>query len=565
MARRLDNIINTLQGLIDESIVPKSEDESEDEISDSWSVDVTVEGEDFPDNEAADPLGGWRWSDMNDPDITPRQPTFRPARSPGPQFTIPATCTPLQFFQLFFTDSISQTIVNNTNEFCSSHAPPAIPWTDLTLKDMYSFMALVVYMSVVKCSGFADYWRVGKLYELTFPRRVMTGKKFLTISRSLHLSSLAQDAANKEKRGTAAFDRLCKIKPLYEEMRSACRRNYHPAQEVSICEKMVASKARNGLKQYIKNKPTRWGHKLFVLTDSSSGYTWDLFIYEGKLKGTSGKGLGYESVMELINIQMLGTGYKLFVDNFYTSPTLFRDLLKRKIWACGTIRANRPGFPKTKNNSLDAKSPRGSIRWIRKDSLLFVQWRDAGDVSLCSTLHTAHSKDTMPRRVKGADGQWTSKDIPVPPVVKEYNQFMGGADPSDALTGNSKVLHKTQTWYKTFFYQFMDIAVVNAFLLHKDIAKSKGEKLITQKAFRETLAEQLAEAGSVSTARPVPTPAPWAAHHRPVHISGHSTTGRLKCRQCHLKTPLKCPSCDVPLCFVPGRDCYNDWHVAKNM
>lgn len=49
MARRLDNIINTLQGLIDESIVPKSEDESEDELSDSWSVDVSVEGEDFPD------------------------------------------------------------------------------------------------------------------------------------------------------------------------------------------------------------------------------------------------------------------------------------------------------------------------------------------------------------------------------------------------------------------------------------------------------------------------------------------------------------------------------------
>ena len=29
------------------------------------------------------------------------------------------------------------------------------------------------------------------------------------------------------------------------------------------------------------------------------------------------------------------------------------------------------------------------------------------------------------------------------------------------------------------------------------------------------------------------------------------------------KTPLKCSSFDVPLCFVPGRDCYNAWHGCQ--
>ncbi|KAJ8415069.1 hypothetical protein AAFF_G00007670 [Aldrovandia affinis] len=231
----------------------------------------------------------------------------------------------------------------------------------------------------------------------------------------------------------------------------------------------------------------------------------------------------------------------------------------KRIWACGTSRTNRIGFPKTKVNSLSSKSPLGSIRWIRKNSVLFVQWRDTRDV------HTAHGEDTVRRRIKGADGQWALKDVTVPPVVKEYNQYMGGVDISDALIGYYKVLHKTKKWYKTFFYHFMDIVIVNAFLLQKDIAKAKGRVPLHQKAFRETLVKELAGVASHFTARPVPPPAPRGAHHRPVHISGDSTAGRLRCRQCQGKAPVKCSSCNVPLCFVPTRDCYNAWHVAKNL
>ena len=130
------------------------------------------------------------------------------------------------------------------------------------------------------------------------------------------------------------------------------------------------------------------------------------------------------------------------------------------------------------------------------------------------------------------------------------SRCMGGVDLSDALIGYYKVLHKTMKWYKTFFYHFMDIAIVNAFLLQKDLARGKGEVPMSQKAFRDTLVEELAEVGSPSTARLVPSLAPHGAHHRPVHIAGHSTAGRLKCMQCRAKTPIKCSSCDVPLCFI---------------
>lgn len=198
---------------------------------------------------------------------------------------------------------------------------------------------------------------------------------------------------------------------MYAEMRKVCKANYHPHQHISVDERMVATKARIGLKHYMKDKPCKWGYKIIVLADSITGYTWDFFIYEDKAHVMAGKGLSYDSVVELVSTHLLGTGYKLYVDNFYTSPELFRDLLQQKVWACGTIRSNRRGFPKDRPGALDKDSPRGAIRWIREGSLLFVQWRDTRDILMCSTLHQAHEQETVQRRMES----WSTENLPGPP------------------------------------------------------------------------------------------------------------------------------------------------------
>ena len=99
---------------------------------------------------------------------------------------------------------------------------------------------------------------------------------------------------------------------------------------------MVASKARVFMKQYIKDKPTKWRFKFWVLADSKNGYTCDFNLYTGRRENPTDNGLGYDVVMNLMQ-RFLDQGYCLYVDNFYSSPVLFGDLLRQDVLACGTI------------------------------------------------------------------------------------------------------------------------------------------------------------------------------------------------------------------------------------
>ncbi|XP_068077127.2 piggyBac transposable element-derived protein 4 isoform X4 [Danio rerio] len=441
-----------------------------------------------------------KWQSSDEADVEPPLLVFTPNQNPGPQI-LPNRCSSaLQFFQLLFPKSMFQTIAGYTNSYAAKYEErKGKLWNFISQSDMKSYVALVIYMGMFRCSSLSDYWSESQHFSLSFPAKIMSYRKFLSISKVLHLSESREDEKNILKKGTAGYERLGKIQPLYQVIRESCKSYFHPFQNITIVERMVKPQAGTGLKQSLKSRSPNMGFKLFALTDCTCGYTWDFFVYEGKSCASRSEGLSYETVMALVDENMLGSGYKLFVDKFYTSPTLFTDLLDKKVLACGPVWPNRTGYPKSAKNKLLSNAPRGTMRWIRQDKLLFVEWKDSKEVQMCSSFHKAYEGDTVQRKVR-RDAHRTLEEIPVPAVVLDYSKNMEAVDSSDCITEHFRAIHKPKKWYQCMFYHFLDIAVENAFIMQELVTKGNGKKPLTRKAFLQALILELTDIDSLDSA-----------------------------------------------------------------
>ena len=59
----------------------------------------------------------------------------------------------------------------------------------------------------------------------------------------------------------------------------------------------------------------KWGMKIWVLAESTTGYTYDYEVYTGRSNVKSLNGLGYDVVMKLCK-RFYEQDYRLFIDIF---------------------------------------------------------------------------------------------------------------------------------------------------------------------------------------------------------------------------------------------------------
>ena len=264
---------------------------------------------------------------------------------------------------------------------------------------------------------------------------------------------------------------------------------------------MVASKHKySGIRQFVKDKPIRFGIKLWVLACSLTGYTWNFFVYLGKKRTISvekGKGLAY-NVVNVLCKDLFGQGYRLFVDSFYTTFSLAVDLLKNKVYLIGAVKSNSSAMPLAFKQSTEWGNivSRGDYRWHREGSFVFIQWKDCKVVTLISPLHRGSDVTTCERTISKRSG-WRKQTVKQPVITNDYNKSMGGVDLSNQyLNKYSSYIRSQCHWWKVLFFHCIDIMVVNSYILFQQfVAEHPNEFSDTefgsrfgQLEFREAIA-----------------------------------------------------------------------------
>ena len=112
------------------------------------------------------------------------------------------------------------------------------------------------------------------------------------------------------------------------------------------------------MRQYMKNKPIKWGFKFWFQCSCKPGYLYHFDKHLGKKSKTE---FGPAESVVLTLCKNLKNSYcYVFFDNFFTSPNLMLKLFEDGIYATGTIRSNRKHMPTFK---ADKQMKRGEHDW----------------------------------------------------------------------------------------------------------------------------------------------------------------------------------------------------------
>jgi len=151
-----------------------------------------------------------------------------------------------------------------------------------------------------------------------------------------------------------------------------------------------------------------------------------------------------------------GHSHKLYMDNFFSSPELFDDLVKKQIYCCGTVRPNRRGMPQNLRPKT-ATLIREDIHIRTRDDLTAILWQNKTDVCMLTNTHNAPAEGNFCN-----EGRKAIK----PQIVMDYNHHMGYVDKGDRIANSYSISRCTFKWMKKLFFHLLDLAILNSYILH---------------------------------------------------------------------------------------------------
>ncbi len=115
--------------------------------------------------------------------------TVRPFSQPiGPRSPLPAT--PVEVFKLFFTTTLLQYIVEQTNLYAFQCMGEELyqTWEKITVIEVEAFMGFMILMGIVKLPSISDYWSKDPTYHYSPIAERMSRTSFFDLQKYLHFA-----------------------------------------------------------------------------------------------------------------------------------------------------------------------------------------------------------------------------------------------------------------------------------------------------------------------------------------------------------------------------------------
>ena len=484
-----------------------------------------------------------------------------------PTFPFLQSDSPADFFGKFFDDELWEWLVQQTNLYAKQTKIRC--WHDVTVQELKAFVAIFIGIGLHQVPDVDLAWSTDPLFRIQPIADIMPIRRFKKIRQALH----ANDNSKAPKRGDVNFDKVYKVRPLVDKLNKEFMHQCVCSSSQSIDEAMILFKGRSSLKQYMPLKPIKRGYKVWIRSDSSTGYAFQFQIYTGKSHdGQICVGLGERVVLSLCEV-LKDTYCHVTFDNFFTSFDLMEKLFSWNIYATGTVRANRKELPK-----LARKRPtlnKGEHKWRCRDHTSYVQWMDSKAVNLLSTAFDPETQCNIQR--KQPDG--TVVDLTAPEVVLEYTRRMGGVDRLDEKRGRYSVSRRSRRWWLRIFHFLLDCSITNANILYNSVHPEDSMTMLNfrTKLFRGLLnnyTSRRRQSNLQGCAFQAKRSTHSAAHEKKagvpedirlqsvgVHMPQNMSTYR-RCRLCSSRTnnkrsKIQCSVCQVALCVTP---CFANFH-----
>ena len=310
--------------------------------------------------------------------------------------------------------------------------------------------------------------------------------------------------------------------------------------KVQYDEGLVVFQGRLAFKQYMPDKPEKWGIKLWKMCDQN-GFLYNCDVYTGASKDKEEDESTVDSVLKSLTEDIQTEyPYHLFADNFYSSIPLALKLLEKKIYYTGTLKENRKYIPKElKEFELRNK---GDCAWISsRRGLVLIKFLDTKVVYFVTTAHTGCERAILDR--KNDKGAIIARIIPK--VADDYNQNMGRVDQHNQYTTYYTYGRRCLKWWQAVFFYMVSGILANSWITYKALHRKEDLNLLQ---FQELIIEHLI--GNYTSRKRLRTS--LSGEIQRVELKGH-TLGEKKdqkkenCSECGKGRPSKrCINCDLP-------------------